>query len=97
LLVALYLRLFTDVTQPGWTSLIVISLLFHGITLTLLGVLGEYVGRIYEETKGRPLYLTAEKINLDENGAGREHTVEERAAGEAKSGAERADAREGAS
>ena len=97
LLVALYLRLFTDVTQPGWTSLIVISLLFHGITLTLLGVLGEYVGRIYEEAKGRPLYLTAEKINLDENGAGRDHTVEDRAVDAKKTGADAAGAREGAS
>lgn len=64
LFVVLYQRLFTDSTSPGWTSLIVISLLFHGITLSLLGVLGEYIGRIYEETKGRPLYLVSEKVNF---------------------------------
>jgi len=65
LLVVLYQRLFTDSTVPGWASLIVISLLFHGITLILLGVLGEYVGRIYEEVKGRPLYVVAETINTE--------------------------------
>jgi glycosyltransferase involved in cell wall biosynthesis len=62
LLVVLYLRLFTDATTPGWSSLVVISLLFHGITLSLLGVLGEYIGRIYEESKGRPLYVVSEVV-----------------------------------
>lgn len=76
LLVVLYLRLFTDATQPGWTSLVVITLFFHGITLSLLGVLGEYIGRTYEESKRRPLYLVAERVNFpvvegDEREAGR--------------------------
>jgi len=66
LFVVLYQRLFTDTTQQGWTSMIAISLLFHGITLMLLGVLGEYIGRTYEETKGRPLYLVAEAVNFKE-------------------------------
>ncbi|XID96140.1 glycosyltransferase family 2 protein [Paenibacillaceae bacterium WGS1546] len=64
LFVVLYQRLFTDTTTEGWTSMIAISLLFHGITLTLLGVLGEYIGRTYEEAKGRPLYLVAEAVNF---------------------------------
>jgi glycosyltransferase involved in cell wall biosynthesis len=65
LLVVLYLRLFTDATTPGWSSLIVISLLFHGITLSLLGVLGEYIGRIYEEAKSRPLYVVSDAVNFE--------------------------------
>jgi dolichol-phosphate mannosyltransferase len=65
LMAVLYQRLFTETTVPGWTSLIVISLFFHGITLILLGILGEYIGRIYEEAKGRPLYVVAETINTD--------------------------------
>jgi polyisoprenyl-phosphate glycosyltransferase len=65
LLIVLYQRLFTDSTQPGWTSLIVISLLFHGITLSLLGVLGEYIGRTYEEAKRRPLYVVADRVNFE--------------------------------
>ncbi|MFD0673995.1 glycosyltransferase family 2 protein [Cohnella sp. GCM10027633] len=68
LFVVLYQRLFTDTTMPGWTSLIVISLLFNGITLSLLGVLGEYIGRIYEETKGRPLYLVSDTVNFSAEG-----------------------------
>jgi len=71
LLVVVYQRLFTDTTQPGWSSMVVISLLFHGITLSLLGVLGEYIGRIYEEAKGRPLYLVADKLNLGETASDR--------------------------
>lgn len=60
----LYQHFFTDSTAPGWTSLIAISLLFHGITLLLLGVLGEYIGRTYEEAKRRPLYLVSDKVNF---------------------------------
>ena len=66
LLVVMYLRLFTDMTTPGWSSMVVISLLFHGITLSLLGVLGEYIGRIYEEAKQRPLYLVAEAVGFED-------------------------------
>lgn len=64
LIIVLCQHFFTDTTTPGWTSLIAISLLFNGITLSLLGVLGEYIGRIYEETKGRPLYLVSDKVNF---------------------------------
>lgn len=64
LFIVLFQRFFTNTTTPGWTSLIAISLLFNGITLSLLGVLGEYIGRIYEETKGRPLYLVSDKVNF---------------------------------
>lgn len=64
LFIVLFQHFFTDSTTPGWTSLIAISLLFNGITLSLLGVLGEYIGRIYEETKGRPLYLVSDKVNF---------------------------------
>lgn len=64
LFVVLYQRFFTDSTTEGWTSLIAISLLFHGITLSLLGVLGEYIGRTYEEAKRRPLYLVSDAINF---------------------------------
>ncbi len=77
LFVVLYQRLFTDTTQQGWTSMIAISLLFHGITLMLLGVLGEYIGRTYEEAKGRPLYLVAEAVNFkDETEVSREKEAE---------------------
>lgn len=60
MIIALALKLFTSSTVPGWTSLIVIQLLFSGFTLFILGVIGEYIGRIYDETKDRPLYIVKE-------------------------------------
>lgn len=65
LLVNIYLKLFTDVTWPGWTSLIVVSLFFNGVILIMLGLMGEYIARIIEEVKGRPLYLVAETGNME--------------------------------
>lgn len=66
LLVVLYLRIFTKITNPGWASTLVVNLLFNGIILIILGIIGEYVGRIYDEAKGRPLYIVRETINVEE-------------------------------
>ncbi|MED3977600.1 glycosyltransferase family 2 protein [Priestia megaterium] len=65
LLVVLYLKLFTDSTITGWASLIVIQLFFSGIILIILGMIGEYIGRIYDETKNRPLYIVREKYQFE--------------------------------
>jgi hypothetical protein len=48
----------------GWTSSIVLTCLIGGSIMISLGLLGEYVARIYEEIKGRPLYLVARTANL---------------------------------
>jgi dolichol-phosphate mannosyltransferase len=42
---------------PGWTGFVLLLILFGSFQLLLLGVLGEYIGRIYEETKGRPRWV----------------------------------------
>ena len=47
---------------PGFATLIVSILFFSGIQLMSLGVLGEYIGRIFAEVKRRPLYLVATRI-----------------------------------
>jgi dolichol-phosphate mannosyltransferase len=51
-------------TVPGWTSLMVMLCLIGGGVMLSIGILGEYVGRIFEEVKGRPLYVISRKINL---------------------------------
>ncbi|WP_410513412.1 glycosyltransferase family 2 protein [Paenibacillus sp. BR2-3] len=56
----LFQRLFTSWTVPGWTSIVGVNLLFNGIVLMLLGIIGEYIGRIYDESKDRPLYIVRE-------------------------------------
>jgi polyisoprenyl-phosphate glycosyltransferase len=50
---------------PGWTSLAVAVLFLGGVQLLAVGILGEYIGRIYEEVKRRPLYLVRDSVNLN--------------------------------
>lgn len=49
---------------PGFPSLIVSIMFFAGVQLISLGVIGEYLARIYEEAKGRPLFVVAEEIGV---------------------------------
>lgn len=53
------------VDQAGFPTLVVSIMFFSGIQLVSLGVIGEYMGRIYEEVKGRPLYLVAEELGFE--------------------------------
>lgn len=46
---------------PGWATITVSTLFFGGIQMVFLGIIGEYIGRIFEEVKGRPLYLVAKE------------------------------------
>jgi dolichol-phosphate mannosyltransferase len=61
-LFAIYQKFFT-----GVTVLIVITLFLNGVILLILGILGEYIGRIYDETRDRPLYIVKNKINLGDH------------------------------
>ncbi len=65
---ALYLRLFTNVWVEGWTALMIAVLFIGGIQLISVGILGEYVGRIYNEIKRRPLYVVQEYLGFPNSG-----------------------------
>lgn len=56
----LWIRLFSDQAVSGWASMVGVMLVFSGTQLLSLGILSEYVGRIYEEVKQRPRYVVAE-------------------------------------
>jgi glycosyltransferase involved in cell wall biosynthesis len=57
---ALFLRIFTNIWVEGWTALIIAVLFLGGVQLICIGILGEYIGRIYKESKQRPLYVVQE-------------------------------------
>jgi len=68
--IAVVLLRFFDIVamEPGWASLMVVILFFFGVVLIMLGIIGEYIARIFEEVKGRPLYIISEKIgDFEEN------------------------------
>jgi dolichol-phosphate mannosyltransferase len=76
---AIYLKLYTDQVVQGWASVIVAVLFVGGVQLISLGVIGEYIGRIYEEVKQRPLYLVQavsgfDKVPAADNGVSAQPT-----------------------
>ncbi|MCL6456407.1 MAG: glycosyltransferase family 2 protein [Gorillibacterium sp.] len=68
LVIIILQKLFTNSAEIGWTSTVAILLFFNGMILMLMGVIGEYIGRIYEETKDRPLYIVREASGYGEQG-----------------------------
>ena len=62
--------LVVGVDVPGYASIMVGLMLLGGVQLLALGVLGAYVGRIYEELKSRPLYIVAEELSASADAAG---------------------------
>ncbi|OYW45969.1 MAG: glycosyltransferase [Sphingomonadales bacterium 12-68-11] len=65
ILYALMMRLLTDVWVPGWTLIFISVMLVGGLQFIFLGVIGEYIGRIYSEAKGRPLYLVMQELGFE--------------------------------
>lgn len=69
ILYALAMKFFRpDITVSGWTMLMVVVLFLGGTQMLSLGVIGAYIGRIYSEAQGRPLYLVREVIGSDRKG-----------------------------
>jgi polyisoprenyl-phosphate glycosyltransferase len=61
---AVYRALIVQATVPGWTSLVFLQIFFSGATLLSIGLVGEYLARIYEESKRRPLYVLRDLVNV---------------------------------
>jgi dolichol-phosphate mannosyltransferase len=68
-LYVLWARLVQHTTPQGFTTLIIAMVFLAGVQLLFLGIIGEYVGRIYQEAKNRPLYLVAERHGRDLEGS----------------------------
>ncbi|MBC2389495.1 glycosyltransferase family 2 protein [Listeria booriae] len=66
MLVVLFQTIFTATTVNGWSSIIIIQLLFSGFVLIILGMIGEYIGRIYDEVKDRPLYIVEASYGFEQ-------------------------------
>lgn len=63
-----YLRLSGSHELSGQATTLIAVLFLGGVQLISLGILGEYIGRLYDEARGRPLYITREEINSDHSG-----------------------------
>jgi dolichol-phosphate mannosyltransferase len=62
--VAAMITHYAGMTVPGWTTTVVLVSFLFSVQFFMIGVLGEYVGRIYEQVKQRPLYVISERINF---------------------------------
>ena len=67
---SLFAKIFLSTTPKGFTALVYLITFLCGILLLFLGIIGEYVGRIYEEIKARPLYVVSKIIGNREQGKG---------------------------
>jgi dolichol-phosphate mannosyltransferase len=65
----IYVKLYNNQAIPGWASIVIVMLFLGGIQLMMIGLLGEYLGRMYEEKKQRPLYIVQKAINFSQSSA----------------------------
>ncbi|HEX8476451.1 MAG TPA: glycosyltransferase family 2 protein [Pyrinomonadaceae bacterium] len=72
---AVLLRLYTHDWVRGWASLFVAVLFMGGVQLVSLGIIGEYIGRIYGEVKQRPLYFVRERLGFEKAIASKQKVV----------------------
>lgn len=66
IIIIFFQKFFTNTTIPGWSSILAVMLFLNGVTLIMHSITGEYIGRIYEETKNRPLYIVRDTIGFEE-------------------------------
>jgi dolichol-phosphate mannosyltransferase len=61
---SLFCRLFTDLAVPGWTSMVLVGSFFGAVNALGISMLGGYVARIYDQVRGRPIYLVDRSVNV---------------------------------
>ena len=66
---AVYVRLVLGESPAGFTALIIAITFFAGVQLLFLGLIGEYLGRVFEETKHRPQYVIARRVGRGPDGS----------------------------
>jgi glycosyltransferase involved in cell wall biosynthesis len=66
-IVFIFVKIYMKFPVPGWTSIIVVILFMGSFQIFIIGIIGEYVGRMFIEVKSRPLYITKEVIDADTN------------------------------
>ena len=66
LLYILYIKFFTSQSVPGITTIIFAISMFGGVQLFITGILGAYLGYIFEQVKGRPLYVIKDLYNIND-------------------------------
>jgi len=65
--VVCYMKIFTTLSLPGFAAVATILFFLGGIQLLTIGILGEYIGRIFDEVKGRPLFLISKATGFDDS------------------------------
>lgn len=65
----LYHRIFTGLAIPGWTSTVMTASFFGALNALGIGILGEYVTRIYDQVRSRPLFIVDRRVNVTEDAA----------------------------
>ncbi|KPL59271.1 glycosyltransferase family 2 protein [Rossellomorea vietnamensis] len=66
LVYAISIKLFGREVETGWASIMVAITFFSGVQLLGMGIVGEYIARIYDESKNRPIYIVKETVNMKE-------------------------------
>ena len=61
---SIYCRLFTDLAVPGWTSMLLVGSFFGAVNALGISMFGAYVARIYDQVRGRPVYLVERGVNV---------------------------------
>ena len=66
LLVVILQKLIVGISVPGYATIIVLILLLGSMQLICIGIIGEYVGRTFEQSKNRPIYIAKEVLDYEE-------------------------------